>query len=173
MNKHEQFLNPEWDKPCYVLVSGEEPITHNAESVIKVFDSREDAEKERRKRRKRELNHDELAIATVERVPNKDKEEDNVQVRSLVKRLHSLVKEANINDDFSYPSTNMILESDGTLILVVYIKDDGELTHVYERAVAEFGAIADDISLRFDDMEKEGKKHWVDIKFENIIEVEE
>lgn len=167
MTEHEYFLKPDLDEKCYVLVSNREPITHSAENVMKVFDSKEDAQKEMRRKE-----DGDVVIATVERVTDK-KEGDNMDTTSALKRLYSLVQEAQIGNDFKYPVTDMSVGKDGTLILTVYIKDDGELTHMYERAVAEFGSVADDISLYFDSQEREGKKHWVDITFEDIIEAEE
>lgn len=71
MDNYEEFLNPEWDESCYVIVSNPEPIAHNAENVIKVFDDEREANKERRKLKERH-DYENLAVATVEHVTSSE-----------------------------------------------------------------------------------------------------
>lgn len=89
--------------------------------------------------------------------------------KSLFEAVQDLADKAQPVDKVKYPQTNMEIEKNGTVLITVYIPNDGELSEVYEKAKELFGGIADNIYLHYDSVEKEGKKHFIDLEFCNLI----
>lgn len=92
-----------------------------------------------------------------------------VTIKSLFEAVQDLAQSAQSIHERKFPQTNMEIEKDGTVLITVYIPDDGELSEVYEKAKELFGEIADNIYLYYDSVEKKGKKHFIDLEFCNLI----
>lgn len=93
-----------------------------------------------------------------------------VTLRSVLENLQEVIEEAQNTGKTKYPTTNMTLADDGTLIIDIYIKDNGELSHVYDKAKDLFDDMADRITIQFDSQEIDGKKHWIMLEFQEIVD---
>jgi len=105
----------------------------------------------------------------------------DTSIRQLVVLVDKLMDELTCSDtvyykwnvDFTKKAEHVLEEEDDKVIVEVDIERDAELTEPYETAHDIFGTLAEEVKVRFDDVERDGHKHWVEITLNGKLDLPE
>jgi len=97
----------------------------------------------------------------------------NLTVKRLIKLVNKLVAEfTDARTPYYRWNIDYLTESED-VIIEIDVQEDSELSYAYEYTKDVFGALAKDVNIRFDQVEKDGHQHWVEITLNGDIDLGE